>query len=201
MRAHRLTRRMRRNKGDRGAAVVEMAIVLPLLLLLLFGIVEYGLLFSERLTIASAAASASRTGATMGTRAEADLAILQALEAGLYDRVNDSVLISVDIFLADAVTGAKTNKINRYAYVPSGGTCNWVPCPDPSLGPVTYGSPADWGDPAGRDTTLDPGGGGLDVLGIEILYHHTSVTGMIPGIDRNFSETARVRLEPDVFGT
>lgn len=47
-----------------------MAIVLPLLF---FGIVEYGKLFREKLTIASAATSAARTGATMGTRAEADL--------------------------------------------------------------------------------------------------------------------------------
>jgi hypothetical protein len=79
-------------------------------------------------------------------------------------------------------------------------TCKWNPCPDPALGPVTYGNPSDWGDPAGRDTTLDPGGGGLDVLGVEVFYHHTAVTNMIPGVDRDLSERALVRLEPDAFG-
>ncbi len=193
--------RLRRIFGERGAAIVEMAIVAPLLVVLVFGIAEYGLLFREKLTIASAATSAARTGATMGTRAEADLAILRALEAGLYDQVDASVLIRVDIFLADPGTGAKTTYLNRYAYN-AVLACKWDPCPDPALGsPVPYGSPSDWGDPAVRNTTLTPGGGGLDVLGVEIVYRHYSITQLIPGLDRNFSEMARVRLEPDVFGT
>ncbi len=197
-----MKRQLRRMFGERGAALVEMAIVLPFLLVLVFGIVEYGLLFKEKLTIASAATSAARTGATMGTRADADFAILQALEAGLYDQVDAAVLISVDIFRANPITGAKTLDLNRYTYVASNVGCKWNPCPDPSLGsPVPYGSPSIWGDPANRDTTLEPGGGGLDVLGLEIRYHHTSVTNMIPGVDRDLSELARVRLEPDVFGT
>jgi hypothetical protein len=55
--------------------------------------------------------------------------------------------------------------------------------------------------PANRDTTLDPSGGGLDVLGIEVLYHHSDITGLIPGVDRDLTERALIRLEPDVFGT
>jgi Flp pilus assembly protein TadG len=81
----RMRQRIRNAFGERGAALVEMAILLPLLIVLVFGIIEYGLLFKEKLTIAAAATSSARTGATMGTRAEADFAILQALEAGLYD--------------------------------------------------------------------------------------------------------------------
>ncbi|GMQ94599.1 MAG: hypothetical protein BMS9Abin12_2097 [Acidimicrobiia bacterium] len=186
--------------GERGAAIVEMAIVLPLLVVLIFGIVEYGLLFKEKLTIASAATSAARTGATMGTRAAADFAILQALEAGLYDQVDASVLIRVDIFLASPITGAKTKTLNRYNYIGGSSGCKWDPCPDPDNF-EDWGNPSVWGDPANRDTTLEPGGGGLDVLGVEIVYHHTSITNLIPGIDRDLTEMARVRLEPDVFGT
>lgn len=185
---------------ERGAALVEMALVLPLFLLLVFGLIEFGFLFRERLTVASAVNSAARTGATMGTEAEADYRILEALEAGLYDQVDTSVLIRVDIFKANPVTGAKTGSYNRYKYVATNTGCKWNPCPDPSLGPVTYGNPATWGDPAGRDTQLDPGGGGLDVLGVEVVYHHSDLTGWIPGIDRNLTERALVRLEPDVFG-
>ena len=99
--------RWRRHDGEKGAALVEMAIVLPLLVILVFGIVEYGLLFKEKLTIAAATSSAARTGATMGNREAADFRILQALEAGLFDQVDSKVLISVDIFKANPVTGAK----------------------------------------------------------------------------------------------
>ena len=197
----RFLRSMRRDGHERGAAMVEMAIVAPLMILLVFSILEYGLLFQEKLTIASAASSAARTGATMGTRAEADFAILQALEAGLYDQVDASVIIQADIFRADPITGAKTGVLNRYTYMTANVGCKWSPCPDPSLGPPIYGTPSAWGDPSGRDTELDPGGGGLDVLGVEITYHHSAVTGFIPGVERDFTERALVRLEPSTFST
>ncbi len=196
----RVLKNLRRDGHERGAAMVEMAIVTPLLVLLVFSILEYGLLFHEKLTIASAASSAARTGATMGTRAEADFAILQALEAGLYDQVDAAVIIKADIFKANTVTGAKTGAVNTYSYIATNVGCKWSPCPDPALGSPTYGVPSGWGDPAGRDTQLDPGGGGLDVLGVEITYHHSAITGFIPGIERDLSERALVRLEPDTFG-
>ena len=56
------------------------------------------------------------------------------------------------------------------------------------------------GSPDVRDTTLEPGGGGLDVLGIELTYHHSTITKMIPVIDGDFTERALVRLEPALFG-
>ncbi|MEZ5176210.1 MAG: TadE/TadG family type IV pilus assembly protein [Acidimicrobiia bacterium] len=189
-----------RNRGERqrGAALVEMAIILPLLITLVFGIVEYGLLFKEKLTVASSTKSAARTGATMGTRESADIRMLEALEAGLFDQVDASVLISVEIFRADPVTGAKTGDVNHYSFIPSSVTCKWTPCPDPDE-PGYAGFPEPWA-PALRDTTLEPGGGGVDMLGIEVTYHHTSATDLIPGVDRDLHERALIRLEPDVFG-
>lgn len=184
---------------ERGAAMIEMAMVLPLLVLLVFGIVEYGLLFKEKLTIASAANSAARTGATMGTREEADFRILRALEAGLYDQVDATVLISVDIFMADEITGAKDAfDVNTYTFT-NVLPCRWSPCPDPSQGGgPDYGGP--W-TPDLRDTELDASGGGIDVLGVEVTYHHDDITGLIPGVDRDLTERALIRLEPDVFGS
>ena len=41
-------------KGERGSAVVEFSIVLSLLVTLIFGIVEFGLAFQQRMAIASA---------------------------------------------------------------------------------------------------------------------------------------------------
>jgi hypothetical protein len=176
-----------------------MAFVLPLLLLLVFGAVEFGLMFKERLTIASAVNSSARTGATMGTREAADYRMLEALEAGLYDQVDSDVLISVTIFRANPLTGAMTGNFNTYTFDPLT-ACRWDPCPDPD-----NGSPPDYGTgtwlPADRDTELDPGGGGLDVLGIQVVYHHDAVTNIFSSLDRDFTERALVRLEPDVFGT
>ncbi|MCZ7532988.1 MAG: pilus assembly protein [Acidimicrobiia bacterium] len=190
--------RWRRHDGEKGAALVEMAIVLPLLIVLVFGIVEYGLLFKEKLTIAAATSSAARTGATMGNREAADIRILQALEAGLFDQVDSKVLISVDIFRADPDTGAKIGtEVDSYEFNIEL-ACHWDPCPDPAVDPHTFGDPSGW-PPEDRTTTLNAAGGGLDLLGIEVSYHHTAVTGLIPGVDRDLVERALIRLEPDVF--
>jgi hypothetical protein len=115
--------------------------------------------------------------------------------------VDTSVLITVDIFRATPSTGVKTTFVNTYAYDPSNSACRWEPCPNPTPGNFERcGVPGNW-PPADRVTTLLPGGGGLHVLGVEIVYHHTAVTNLIPGIERDFTELARVRLEPDVFGS
>ena len=99
-------------RREEGAALVEMAFVLPVLFLLIFGAVEFGMVFKERLTIASAASSAGRTGATMGTREEADIRILEALEAGLDDQLDASVIVNVEVFRANQVTGVQTSEVN-----------------------------------------------------------------------------------------
>ena len=53
-----------RSRGDspraRGAAVVEFAVVLPLLLTILFGIIEYGWVFMVRQTLQTAAREGAR---------------------------------------------------------------------------------------------------------------------------------------------
>jgi len=49
------TIRRRRATGERGAAMVELAIVLPVLLLLVFGIIEFGRLYNAQVTLTHAA--------------------------------------------------------------------------------------------------------------------------------------------------
>ncbi len=58
-----MRRRTRSNKGDRGAVAVEFALVAPILLVLLFGIIQYGLYFWAAQGGASAAREAARRAA------------------------------------------------------------------------------------------------------------------------------------------
>ena len=75
--------RRRRQNNERGAALVEMAMVTPLLVLLVFGILEFGLAFRDRLTVSNATQSAGRVAAALGNSDEADYAVLQAVEQSL----------------------------------------------------------------------------------------------------------------------
>lgn len=63
--------------GERGAALVEMAAVVGLLALLLFGIITYGVTMSYKQTMSQAANEAARAAAV----APADLAVARATAA------------------------------------------------------------------------------------------------------------------------
>ena len=47
--------------GERGAAAVEFALILPILLTLVFGIVEFGWAFGQQVSLGNAAREAART--------------------------------------------------------------------------------------------------------------------------------------------
>ncbi len=55
--------RRRRGREERGAALVEAAIVMPLILLLTFGAIEFGIGFSQKAGIEAIARSGAREGA------------------------------------------------------------------------------------------------------------------------------------------
>jgi len=62
--------RRRRGKKQRGQSLVEFALIAPLFLLLVFGIVDFGIAFYSWITITNAAREGARLGAVQGTEAE-----------------------------------------------------------------------------------------------------------------------------------
>ncbi len=54
-----------RGRGERGAALVEFAIILPLILLITFGIIEYSYAFNADSTVAQAARAGGRTASAL----------------------------------------------------------------------------------------------------------------------------------------
>ena len=73
---------MSRFRTDAGAAAVEFALVLPILLLLLCGIIDFGRAYNARITLSHAAHEAARVWALGGTAAETT-ARAQAAATGL----------------------------------------------------------------------------------------------------------------------
>ena len=206
------TRRMTREQ--RGAALVEMAIALPLLILLVFGILEFGIAFRDRLTVSSGTQSAGRVAAALGSQDDADIATLQAIEQslGFLGDSSGDVVKHVQIWKSNgsgqpvtacSAPGAGGSNCNWYVYTPAD-PCKWTPCP----APPAVGSPSYGGGfiPSLRDVTLDDDG--LTTIGVTVLFAHDWVTNVLPVSDvvcdefgdNCWSDTALFRLEPQNFG-
>lgn len=67
-----------------GQALVEFAFVLPVLLLLLVAIVNFGILFYTQMTVTNAAWEGARAGATIVDPALGDQEIIGAVQAAAY---------------------------------------------------------------------------------------------------------------------
>jgi hypothetical protein len=80
--------RLRAPAGERGASAVEMAIVLPLFILLIFGIIEFGLLMRDQLTASNVAREYARIASVKPAEE------LSGLPAEMKDRAAELGLIS-----------------------------------------------------------------------------------------------------------
>jgi Flp pilus assembly protein TadG len=60
-------------RDEKGGAAVEFAVVLPLLLMVVFGIIEFGLLIYNKAMITNASREAARAGVVFATNAAGDL--------------------------------------------------------------------------------------------------------------------------------
>jgi hypothetical protein len=87
-------------RDERGAALVETALVLGLLLMLAIGALEFGLAFRDWLSVSSATREGARVAASAGPTTDADCAILEATAGSLLS-IDGSRIRFVDIFRAD----------------------------------------------------------------------------------------------------
>lgn len=78
---------MRRNNerigavtGDRGAAAVEFALLLPVLLLILFGIVDFGRAFNAQIVLTQAAREGVRAYALTGNTSDGNARTQEAIQ-------------------------------------------------------------------------------------------------------------------------
>jgi Flp pilus assembly protein TadG len=74
------TIRRRGRKGEKGQALVEFALLIPIFLILLFAIVDFGMGFYSWITVTNAAREGARLGAVLATQ--------QEIEDRVYDSVN-----------------------------------------------------------------------------------------------------------------
>ncbi len=88
--------RRRRRKGEKGQALVEFTLLIPIFLILLFAIVDFGMGFYSWITVTNAAREGARLGAVLATQ--------QEIEDRVYESVN---LPDEDTKMSVTVTNAE----------------------------------------------------------------------------------------------
>lgn len=197
---HRLLSRLRarRLEGDRGVAMVEMAIVAPFLALIVAGIVEYGTLWRDDLTVTSATRSAARVVSSAGDAEGADYEGIQSLRAALQsiDGVTIEGMLIYDAAAADGephsscfVSGNPVNSTGWCNYY----TANQIETLTPSDFSGCTGPDASW-CPTTRD---DNQTGGTDKIGVWVRISRDYFTGIIPGDGVTITDFSVMNLEPE----
>jgi hypothetical protein len=201
----------RGRSSERGAAVIEAAIVTPVFFLFIFGLFEFGLLFRDSLTTDNASHQGARAASVGGGRADADYLIIRSVEHGM-QAMDLQQLDYIVVFKADGpddeVPVPCLSASQTYDPAnPTAPACNrytavdfFAELDDPVTGQDTgnfrcgVSSVDRFWCPADRITSLSAG---TDYVGIHVQTQHDFITGMF-GSGRGLSETSIIRLEPDV---
>jgi hypothetical protein len=191
--------------------MVESALVSPLFLVLVFGVLEFGLAYRDTLTVGDAATDGARAGAIQGPDVTpqgetADYSIVDTVRDGLAGLDPGKVEAIVIYKAGPATDGSALSQVPSSCKDGSSSTsdhCNAYP-PNAAYyaiqeGDSEYFKCIDVGDPAcgwppterkDGPTTAD-----VEFLGVYIRYHHSYVTGFF-GDDFTIERASIMRLEP-----
>ena len=181
--------------------LAEAALTLPLVFMFVFGVIEYGLVFRDDLTVTNGSRDGARA-ATAFTDPLGDFKILQTMQESLqvvdeddieriviYRATNDSTPVPAACLAIDP----------RVSHATTGMGCN-VYTLDDLAQPDRFGcdDPTDWDQgwcPGDRDVVGSSFAGDVDFVGVFVEIDHDFVTGFFgPGM--NLTETTVMRMEP-----
>ncbi len=206
--------RTRGARSDRGVVILEAALVSLLVFLLLFGTIEFGLVYRDYLTVGDAAGSGARQGSVMGkkvtsTGTNADYEIIKAVREATAG-INPDDIERIVIFKGTpGGGGSPTSQIPLACRngTPLSGRCNVF---EPTLafleiqnGNAAYfdcaqtpASPScSWPPSTRKDGPAPPD---VEYIGVWIRVKHAAITGLFGAVF--VLEDATVsRLEAGVF--
>jgi len=183
-----------RGTDERATALIEAAFVIPVLVVLVLGIMEFGLVFASTSTTTAASRSGARISAVQyaaaGTTAAAQRVAADAAAAAIaadLRALNNSTPIGFVLYKVDPtsttgapvggfpgnnLTGGCTDRCMKYLW---------------TNGSLTYSS-GTWPD-------ADACGATIDSIGVYVQVRHNYITGLI-GSTRTVSGRTVMRLEP-----
>lgn len=196
--------RRRSAERSRGAVLIEMAIMAPFLLMLCFGIAEFGFQLVAANRMAGAVATAARVGSTSGRAPASDVSvpdrnILLSLRASLPDGLLDNVE-RVVVYRSDASGGfnASCLTISTNSGISSGANpCNVYS--GATLRAVTTSTILTATSFYNTTTRNDRLSGPPDYIGVLVVSRSAALTDTFWG-DFRVQRSSVFRISPDIDG-
>jgi hypothetical protein len=152
-------------RGERGAAAVETAMVLGLLLTIALGAFEWGMALRDWMTVTAASREGTRIGASAGNTTGADCLILEATAGALHNIADDQV-VRIRIYKSDTSGTIGSSQVYR----PSVDTDNPASLKCGTWYPVQQSWP---------ESSRDNQGSTRDWLGVQVEFDHDWTTGFM----------------------
>ncbi|TMF27724.1 MAG: pilus assembly protein [Chloroflexi bacterium] len=188
---------MAREGTDRGQALIEFAIVLPIFLLLIFGLVEFGVLLNAASTVNFVSRAAALLAAEGGKTEGTDCQVLRAIERDLTPPTTPSRVARVEIYWSDSNGNQIGSNVQSYDRTGSL-TCSYGGGASVTI-PYTL-TTADYPESDRCDALdgCDVAHTTVDTIGVRITYTHQWVTtfGKFIAGSITFQRSTAVREEP-----
>lgn len=189
-------------RGDRGAGMLEASIVTPIIMLVVVGVLEWGMLFKNELSLGNATRDSARAAAAAATAPLADWHVLDKadqLRAQVSGDIERIVVYRATSFDSDPPAACLTNPIGQGVSTPDPGglKCN-------VYGPQHLGisesafmdsgfTARTYWDASTRDAIQDADG--TEFIGVYVVYDHHWVTGFLPS-QPTLTKRTIARIEP-----
>lgn len=164
--------------------MVEFSLVTSLLLTLGMGTYEMGMAWNDAQLVTQAARSGARVAAQLGSDAQSDQRVLEAIDAALGDL--DSGLVRIVIYDAGNSDGSMASNCENASHPGRSGRCSVY-----HLTHLTSFNQGSW-DPTTRNDELTT----ADYVGVAIEIDRPLMTGFFGGSPLRMSDTAVMRIEP-----
>ena len=195
-----------RRVRSRGQTLVEFALVFPIFITMVMGIIEFSFVFNALLSIGHATRDAALVAAEAGNAASADCVTLQTIERDVTVPADLTRIQQVSIYRSDR-NGAviAENLYQRTGVTTPGPSATTCVLPDGSNLTVPYKATTSAYPYATRCNIAsgcpDNATRALDTIGVRITYRHTWVTPLanlvsLGGTGTTLTQANAMRMEP-----
>ena len=183
--------------SDSGQALVEFALIVPLVLFLLMGLIEWSFVMNTSSSVNYASRDGAMLAAEGGNAAGTDCVALRAIERDLVAPALPPRIQKVEIYWSDA-NGVQVGSANNLYTRTGSTTCDYADGSSITV-PYTLTSPG-YPESSRCDVLAGCGGShtGLDIAGVRITYQHQWATSFGQYIAGTviFKKSTAIRMEP-----